>query len=88
MPRIANTKNSSFYHYRVDTLEGETVKSSKFHFTIKEMCEEYNTTNCCLYHLLSTEGHKPRAKNLKNKKFYRVKKPTKVYVEQPQNIDY
>jgi hypothetical protein len=52
------------------------------------MCEEYNTSNCCLHYLLSKEGHKPRAENLKNKKFYRVKKPTKVFVEQPQNIEY
>jgi len=88
MPRLANTKNASYFHYRVDTMVGENVKCSKYHYTIKEMCEEYNTTNCCLWKMLSKPGHKPRAEHLKNLKFNRVKQPTRIYVEHPADVAY
>ena len=75
-------ENNSYYHFRVDTLDDENiVKMSKFHFTIKQMEKEYQTSNCCLYNLLSKENHVPRALHLKKLKFFRVKQPTRVYVD-------
>ena len=80
--------NKSYYHFRVDYIEGGIVKSSKFHYTIKEMEKEYNTSNCCLYNLLSKPGHIPRAAHLKKLKFYRVKQPTTVMVEVASEIKH
>ncbi len=80
--------NKSFYHFQVDFIEDGIVKSSKFHYTIKEMEKEYNTSNCCLYNLLSKPGHIPRAAHLKKLKFYRVKKPTQVLVEVASSVSY
>ncbi len=80
--------NKSFYHFQVDFIEDGIVKSSKFHYTIKEMEKEYSTSNCCLYNLLSKPGHIPRAAHLKKLKFYRVKKPTQVLVEVASSVSY
>ena len=74
--------NLSYYHFRVDYHDDENiVKKSVYHFTIKEMEKEYQTSNCCLYNLLSKEGHIPRALHLKKLKFYRVKQESKIYVD-------
>lgn len=62
MPRTQNSKNSSYYHYIVHTLneEGQTI-SSKYHKTQSEITNEYGLNRSAIYYIINpVENRVPR----------------------------
>jgi hypothetical protein len=89
MPRTHNSINSSYYHYIVHTLstDGETILSSKYHKTQKEITAEYQLNRSAIYYLLNpVENRVPRI--TRNYKIEKVMIPiyqtTMIQPEVPQ----
>ncbi len=72
MPRKNN--NISNYHFRSEITDEEGNITIKHHYTLKEMCELYNTSTFTIYKMMK-EDITPRSKLLKNVKFYKDLKP-------------
>lgn len=74
-------KNISNYHYRSEKIS-EGQKIVKYYFTLKEICEEFNTSSFTIYRMMKGENEKwkPRNKLLRDIKFYKDIQPAKIFI--------
>ena len=73
--------NKSNFHYRADMTDddGEVIKT-KYYYTLKDLCEEYNTSTFTIYRIMK-KWIVPTSPTLKNIKIYKDYKPAYVLVE-------
>jgi len=89
MTRKANSKNTNYYHFRVDFYDGEKKIKSKYYHVADEICDELNTSSFTVYKMIK----QPEYKHKKNKllhtvKIFRDRKPVRQYIETPTEIEY
>jgi hypothetical protein len=65
MPRTKDSKNSSYYHYIVHDLDdNDSIISSKYMKTQKDIQTEYNINRSAVYYLINpVESRVPRIKH-------------------------
>ena len=76
MPR-KTSPNISFYHYRIDFYDEEmfSVQAQKYYFTIKDICNEFNTSKFTVNKIINNQGERVRNIGLKNIKIIKDKQP-------------
>jgi len=82
-----HTANISFYHYRADVYQNETLVVSKYYYTLKEMCEEFETSTFTAYRVMK-KNYKPTTTNLKGVKFFKDKQPAIITTTRPNKNIY
>ena len=72
--------NKTNFHYRADMLDESEKIISKYFFTLKEMCEEFETSTFTIYQMINF-NKKPRNKNLKGVQIYHDVKPAIISIK-------
>ena len=57
--------NISYYHYRSETKNEDGTIKIKYYLTLKDVCNEFNTSTYTLYKIINN-GYKPKNKKLQN----------------------
>ena len=75
--------NCSNYHYRSETTDEEGNVKVKYHFTLQELCDEFQTSTFSIYRLLKKDII---PKQLKNTKIFKDYQPVQVKILNPKII--
>lgn len=78
MPR--KNQNHSNYHYRSEITDHDGNTKVKYYYTLKEMCDEFNTSTFTIYRIIKN-NIKPNNKNLQNVKLFKDYKPVMKLVK-------
>jgi hypothetical protein len=74
-------KNHSYFHYKSETTDENGEIKVKYHFTLKEICDEFNTSTFSIYKFIN-EGYK--ANKLQNVAFFKIYKPAFIKLQNPE----
>ncbi len=91
MPRYSTSKNSSFYHFRVDFYNEEKTEAvrAKYYFTCSDVCKDFNTSAVTVYRMIREPEYKHKTNTLlHNIKIFHDKRPTRLYVSHPSDVAY
>ena len=82
MPRTKQAENSSYYHYRVEYLDGRY----KYFLGMKDLCKEFDSSTFTIYRVIKEENFVPRNKKLQEVIISKVYEPVYLKVENPKII--
>ena len=77
---MRKNSNKSNFHYRSETESPDGSIKTKYYMTLKEICEEYNTSTFTIYRIMKKEDYEPQMESLKNIKFFKDYKPAYVMI--------